>query len=207
MSIVELNFPQVVSGETSHYGGSQDWFEREFHRQAGCASICGINLAAYYAANFPSLAALYPGDTTRFSQEDFLEAMNAMCGYIPPTPALGVPYMCRFIDCFGAYASERGVRLRPNLRKSFPSWMDGFAFVRQAIDSGNPLALLILRHSDAEFWPDTWHWVAISGYVDSPTEPKVIYSNFGKRELHSADRLFGKGEDNILSVVYFERED
>lgn len=206
MSLVELKFPQVVENEQTHYGGSQKWFEQALRQDAGCASICAANIAAYYAANYPGLQALYHGDATRFEQTDFITLMDEMCGYMPPNPAIGIPFMTRFIASFDRYARDHGIVLQQESMKVQGEWRKGFAVVKQAIDHGNPVALLILRHSDPEFFEDTWHWVTISGYIDDAVKPKVIYSNFGGRDIRSADKLFDTNPDNILYIAYFHAE-
>lgn len=207
MSLVELQFPQVTKQGQAYYGGSQKWFAKKLHQDAGCASVCAANIAAYYAANHPALLKLYQGDATCFKQEEYISVMERLCGYMPPSPALGIPYLQRFIQSFLRYAQDCGVPFRYRDMRRLHSWEQGFAFVRQAVDGGHPVALLILRHSDPEFFEDTWHWVTISGYVDDPVSPKVIYSNFGSRDVHSADRLFEADADNILYMAYFDTEE
>ncbi len=82
----------------------------------------------------------------------------------------------------------------------------GFAFVKESIDSGNPVALLILFHRAPELKEDNWHWVTITGYSEDENnldKAEIIISNCGERQIVKANKLFEVHRDNTIRMVSF----
>lgn len=186
-------------------GGNQDWFQEKWHRQAGCASTSGANLAAYYAASSPLLRGLYPGSAEKFSLPEFLQAMNNMYGYMRPG-FLGYPFAGKFAHKFVRYARDRGVMAAAEVYNRPRSWQDSLRFVQRHIDSGSPVALLILWHRSPALQSINWHWMTIFGYTQCEAGgegARVILSNCGHREEYNARDLFEVHQKNIIRMVAF----
>lgn len=203
LSTVELDFPAVTKdGEIIGYGGNQEWFSREWQRRAGCGSVTGANLAAYYAARSGHLAPLYPGRPGDFSHLTYLTCMEEMYRYM--TPGIhGYPFAGRFARDFALYCRERGRHARPVGCGKMASADDGFSFVKESIDQGDPLALLILHHRAPELKDDNWHWVTVSGYAEGAAGRQVLLSDCGERGLVGADTLFEVHPKNVIRMLRF----
>lgn len=199
----ELSFPLIFeNGVKVGYGGDQDWFSREIQRKAGCASVAGANLAAYYAANFAGASSLYKGSANPFRKDEYISAMEDMYRYMTPGP-VGFPYPERFASQFGAFAESRGVSVKPRLFMKAKGYEKCADFVRAALDEGHPVPLLILHHRAARLTDDNWHWVTITGWLDGPDGGDVVFSDCGSRDLHPARVLFENHWSNVLHMVRF----
>lgn len=201
----ELSFPIIwENGSQAGYGGNQEWFLRSFQRKAGCASVTGANLAAYYSSQFSVCASLYEGQTDCFSKEEFISGMEAVYRYMTPGPA-GFPVAQRFANRFLRFAADRGVNFQAHTMFSRNSWEERLAFVKTSIAQKNPVALLILRHRAPEMKENTWHWVTITGWEQDANGEKVIFSNYGVREQYNAQMLFENHPQNVIKMVRFSQ--
>ena len=206
MFVKELNFPMVyLKDAVVGYGGNQEWFSQNMKKNAGCGCTCGANLAAYYASNHPEMAGIYDGNSKKFDQAEYVNAMEEMYTYMKPG-LIGYPYAKRFGRQFVRFCRERGVESEAKYCRGFHSSKEALAFVKESIDSGNPVALLILFHRVHALKKDNWHWVAITWYTgneDNPGENKIILSNCGERQTVDADQLFEVHRKNTIRMVSF----
>lgn len=202
----ELNFPTVYqNGQVVGYGGNQEWFAQNMKRKAGCGCTSGANLAAYYASNHSAMEEIYDGDSKRFDQIEYVRAMDEMYNYMKPG-FLGYPYVRKFGKQFVKFCKEHGIEAEAKLCTRFHSDKEAFAFVRESIDTGNPVALLILFHRAHALREDNWHWVTITGYLedkDDPNEMDIILSNCGERQTVKAHQLFEVHRKNTIRMVSF----
>jgi hypothetical protein len=206
MIIRELDFPVVYQEENAvGYGGSQEWFSQEMQKKAGCGCTSGANLAAYYASSRPELAGIYGGNRERFEQSEYVRTMETMYCYMKPG-MIGYPYVKRFGNQFVGYCRERGVEAEAKFCHGFRSREEGFCFVRESVDGGDPVALLILFHRAYALREDNWHWVTITGYTEAENhteDAEVILSNCGERQIVSAHQLFEVHRGNTIRMVSF----
>lgn len=202
----ELNFPTVYNKDIlTGYGGNQEWFSEQTKRRAGCGCTSGANLAAYYASRYPGMEGIYDGSTGQFEQAEYLMAMEEMYSYMKPG-RMGYPYVRKFGRQFVKFCKEHGIEAEAQFCYSFPNKEKGFVFVKESIDTGNPVALLILFHRAKELEEDNWHWVTITGYSedeDNPDKTEIILSNCGERQIMRANQLFEVHHDNTIRMVSF----
>lgn len=202
----ELNFPMVYRKDTIvGYGGNQEWFSQNLKRKAGCGCTSGANLAAYYAANHPEMTGIYDGNRKKFDQEEFIQAMEEMYTYMKPG-LIGYPYVKKFGRQFAKFCKEHGIEADAKFCHGFRSKEEAFTFVKESIDSGDPVALLILFHRAHALREDNWHWVTITGYTeneDNPDEAEIILSNCGERQTVNAHQLFEVHRKNTIRMVSF----
>lgn len=206
MFVKELNFPMVYHDDAVvGYGGNQEWFSQNMKRKAGCGCTCGANLAAYYASNYPQMARFYEGNREKFDRTEFLRAMEELHTYMKPG-MIGYPYAKRFGNQFVRFCRERGVDAEAKFCYGFRSREEAVSFVRESIDGGNPVALLILFHRAYDLRNDNWHWVTITGYAeeeDNPDNIEIILSNCGERQTVSSYHLFEVHRKNTIRMVSF----
>lgn len=202
----ELSIPMVYCNEEAvGYGGNQEWFSHEWKKKAGCGCTSGANLAAYYASNHPEMAGIYDGNTGRYDQSEYVQAMEEMYTYMKPG-MIGYPYVKRFGRQFVRFCKEHGIQAEAKFCHGFRKREEAFSFVRESIDGGNPVALLILFHRAHALREDNWHWVTITGYViceENPKESEVILSNCGERQIVNAHQLFEVHRKNTIRMVSF----
>ncbi|WP_283610730.1 hypothetical protein [Faecalispora anaeroviscerum] len=207
MVVHELPFPVVwKDGVQAGYGGNQEWFLQVFQRTAGCASVTGANLAAYYASLVPAGRSLYSGETERFSKPEYLHVMEEMYRYMTPGP-MGFPVAGRFVQKFLLFAREHGSVFQAHTLFHRRSCEERMNFLKEAIVKGNPVAFLILKHRAPEMKENNWHWVTITGWSKDADGEQVILSNCGEREVYPAELLFENHYGNVLRLVWFSMAD
>jgi len=202
----ELKFPTITLKDTSvGYGGNQEWFGQNWKRQAGCGSTSGANLAAYYATIDTGMANLYQGNRTSFNQIEYVQAMDEMFTYMKPN-IFGYPYIHKFSKQFVKFCGEHGVKMEASILKKYHTTEEAFKFVKNQIDAGQPVALLVLLHRAKQLREDNWHWMTITGYVEDKDQniAQIIRSNYGKREIVNADILFEVHNRNVVRMVSFK---
>lgn len=204
--IKELNFPIVFQkGISAGYGGNQEWFTKGWKRSSGCGCTSGVNIAAYYASVNSDMRNLYKGNVTEFSQEEYLAAMEEMFTYMMPG-FMGYPYVKKLAEQFVKFCEERAVSVEATIFENFNITGNAFAFVKENIDAGHPIALLILLHRAKQLKKDNWHWVTITGYIEEQDDngsSQIIVSNCGIREVISTDILFEVHKRNKIRMVSF----
>ncbi|MBR0598874.1 BtrH N-terminal domain-containing protein [Sinanaerobacter chloroacetimidivorans] len=204
----ELNFPIVYqNGRKIGYGGNQEWFPHLIKRKAGCGCTTGANLAVYYAANHEKMAGIYDGDTRYFDIKEYLSAMEEMFTYMRPG-LFGFPYVKKFANQFIRFCKDHGISLEASFCNSYQNAEEAFCYVKQNIDDGQPIALLILFHRAYDLREDNWHWVTITGYTldgDGLETAEIIMSNCGERETVKAVDLFEVHRINKIRMVSFHK--
>jgi hypothetical protein len=206
MSEKELNFPMVYQGDTMvGYGGNQEWFSHDWKKKAGCGCTSGTNLAAYYASSRLEMAGIYDGNLKRFDRAEYVQAMEEMYTYMRPG-LMGYPYVKKFGRQFAKFCREHGFEAEARFCHGFHSREEAMGFVKESIDGGDPVALLILFHRAHALKEDNWHWVTITGYREEEGNsgvPEVILSNCGERQTVNAHQLFEIHRNNTIRMVSF----
>lgn len=205
---------------TLFYGGSQDWYRQKFHRLAGCGPTCAANLAAFYEIG------IRPEKPYR--KDHFLGLMDRMYEYVKPGMR-GFPWRDRFQEKFLQYAKDQGVSLSTGFLEQWTDAEPPFRYVKNEIDAGRPLAMLILEHTEESIEDETWHWMAVTGYEETecgtknpavPADPtdekstvredqgsrKLIVSTYGKKKLLDAELVFRPHKKNDVHLVSFARD-
>lgn len=202
----ELDFPIVYKKNViAGYGGNQEWYHKNWQQKAGCGSISGANLAAYYAANYKQAANIYEGDVLHFNYTEYLHNMTEMYQYMKPG-LLGFPSVKKFGKQFQKFCNDKNVKIEASILFKFKSVNDAFDYVKENIDAGRPIALIILTHQAKELSENTWHWVTITGYTEdnvNDANSHIIISNYGRREKINKNLLFQVHRKNKLRMISF----
>lgn len=188
----EINIVNIYEGDRLiGYGGDQDWFLDDWAQKAGCASVLGSNLYAYYH------------HINRCSKEEFLKIMNDLYGYMTPG-RMGFPYFYKFAHQFIKRMEEDHIYLKPTYLKKSKSYEESLSFVKNSIDNAYPVGMLILTHQAKELEDDNWHWMCISGYEKIEDDYLIIFSDCGVKKRVSAKVLFECDVRNIVKLLRFE---
>lgn len=84
-----------------------------------------------------------------------------------------------------------------------PRLYDASEIVKESIEHGNPLGLLILTHRRRKIRDDLWHWVTIVGYEETKKGLDIIFLDCGDEKRIPARILFEKSRFNVVKMVRF----
>ncbi len=201
------NFPRIMLPDGSMaYGGDQHWFTGKFARLAGCASVSASNLAAFYGLTGAPDQIKDMGETEGkavplFTQAQYLKLQKHMFRYYMRPGFMGFPSIERYEENFLEYVSNNGGQAKSEICRGWKDPQEAFLFAHESIDRGQPLALLILTHSDLELDEETWHWMTITGYEKHGEG--ILISNYGKRQVLPGSSLFGTHPKNDVKMIRF----
>lgn len=177
--------------EVVGYGGNQDWFLETWPQKAGCASVLGSNLYAYYM------------NIKEAHKNEFLSIMNDLYSYMTPG-RMGFPFFYKFAHQMVKRMEKENIHLTPKYLKKSKSVDMSMQFVKKSIDQKHPVGVLVLSHLAKELEEDNWHWVCISGYEMKDNKTIIIFSDCGVRREIDANILFDVHPRNIVKLVRFE---
>lgn len=188
------DFPKIKEDESIFYGGDQDWYPYEWQRWAGCASVAGANLAAFYDGKRKD-------EVPTYEKEVYVQKMLEMYQYM--TPGIhGFPNPEKYLTRFLRYQLDRGYLCRGNIFTDWDAWGQASSYIIANLKEGHPIALLILRHQAKVIEENTWHWMVIVSYDDE--SHMVSVSNHGKIETYEAKEIFLPEKGNQVWLVSFD---
>lgn len=197
MSAYEIrSFPIIEDDGRSWYGGDQDWYPDRWQRMAGCASVAGANLAAFYDLCMPAAGHIY-------QKQEFLEIMQQVYRYMRPG-ANGFPHVQKFADQFCAFARDHGRDFAAAVARDWHDSDTPRELICRELQAQNPVALLVLRHLAPELEDNTWHWMTITGY-EADTD-RLVLSNCGLRESYPAEAVLAPDRRNEVRLAVFHEQ-
>ncbi len=194
MDMKELSIPCIYDqGKLIGYGGNQEWFIDDWAKKAGCASVLGSNMYAYYL------------DMQNFELKDFLMIMEKMFAYMTPG-YMGYPYLYKFARTFVKVMATEGCTLKPVYQKRSKNYKQAITYIINALNENYPIAMLILHHRAKELEDDNWHWICISGYQEKEYGYDLIFSDCGERRMIDARILLDTHPYNVYKMVYLKKD-
>lgn len=189
--IKELPFIHFQIDGNDYYGGDQEWFDSQWAKQAGCASVLASNLFCYY------------GHHLDMSLMNFRIVMDQMFDIFTPG-VMGFPFYKKFAAYFSDFMKAQGHELETVMYRKTENPVDGFAFVKDCIDQGMPVGMLILTHRHKDIEEETWHWMCITGYTEDETKKEVIVSSCGEKVTLNVNALFDPHPMNVVRMLSFK---
>lgn len=188
-------FPLIEKDQTLYYGGDQAWFHGKWQREAGCASVCAANLAAYDQIGITSNDGHYKLDI-------YLQLMNDL--YHCMTPGInGYPHARKFADAYVKYAEYHGRRLVPEVVRDWADIKVPKLCLFETLSRKEPAALLVLLHKAPKMEEYTWHWMAVSEFDDNNNSLTV--SSHGRKEKLDVNILLKPDRANQVRIVTFHK--
>lgn len=187
----ELTITKIYDHHLIGYGGNQEWFRDDWAIKAGCASVLGSNIYAYYKG------------IEECSKDEYLTIMEDLYTWMTPG-RMGYPYFYKFTHKMLERLKEDDIYLKPRYLKKSNSIKKSIDFVKKCIDSHHLVGVLILSHLAKELEEDNWHWICISGYNEKEDDVDIIFSSYGIRRIVKASVLFDVNARNIVKLVSFE---
>lgn len=188
----ELKITHIYhNNELLGYGGNQEWFLNDWAKKAGCGSVLGSNMYAYYI------------HIEKSSKEDFLMIMEDLYTYMTPG-RMGFPFFYKFAHKLIERMEKENRKYKPIYLKKSKSIEASIRFVQESIDQKHPVGVLILSHKAQELEEDNWHWICITGYEIRDNQTTIIFSDCGVRREIDANILFEVDAFNIVKLVRFK---
>ncbi|WP_458462510.1 hypothetical protein [Paenibacillus sp.] len=179
---VEANqsmFVPVQDGSGYSYGGNQNWYSQNTHKDRGCGPVAAANITNYLAkiTNPSTYGGLYSGNTT--SKQDFLAHMDKMYDYVSPG-ILGKISVSGFASAVESYAKDKKVNLNRVTDNSAFTLDNTAAYIKAGLKLNSPVATLNLsKFSDYDY---EWHWMTITKYYRDTTDSRwIAVSTWGQR--------------------------
>ena len=119
---------------------------------------------------------------------------------------MGYPFLYKFARTFVDILGEEGIYLQPVYQKKSKDTKHALSFVLKHIDEGHPIGMLILYHRAPELKDDNWHWVCLSGYIETKDGYDIIFSDCGERRIINADILFDTHCHNVYKMVSMKKD-
>lgn len=168
--IVSVLHPEVLTiteEESQHttFGGDQEWYRDEWHRQAGCGPTSAANVTAYLALTRPELRGLYAGEDMR--KGPFSAHMEDVYQFVTPG-SMGLNRVEMYTRGVEEFARSRGISLKAhafevcgNMCKGRQTAREMAEFVREGLASDCPVAFLNLTKGRVRNL-QSWHWITIT---------------------------------------------
>ncbi|MBS5112403.1 MAG: hypothetical protein KHZ15_06930 [Coprobacillus cateniformis] len=190
----ELQMPIIYDQQQRiGYGGNQDWFHDEWAQKAGCASVLASNLYAFYQQQ------------EKYNKDEFLGVMEEMFNLMTPGN-MGYPFLYKFARTFIARMKQDNCYLKPVYQKKSKNYKHALDYVLKSIDEGHPVGMLILHHRAKELEEDNWHWICLSGYIESESHYRIVFSDCGMRREIDSRILFDTHHHNVFKMVRMQND-
>ncbi len=191
------------------YGGCQNWFSDPMMKLGGCAAAAACDSCIYFDQFRKDLHK----DGITFStcpdrsrnRGDYVAFSKVMKPYLHPRMG-GVDRLELYMDGFGAYLRDR--RIDTISMKGFSgenACESAKQKVREQIDGGFPIPMLMLRHRDRIFRDYVWHWFLLIGYEDAVDTFQVKAVTYGSARWLNFDRLWDTGEEPKGGLILYAK--
>ena len=187
-----------------HYGGNQRWFLDFWMHIGGCGALTMCDLMIYMALHRAKPECI-PFDAARLTRKEYVRFGMQMKPYLRPRET-GIKDLETFIGGAEDYLRSSGIE---------GITLEGFSgdepyeaaeqLLKNQIDAGMPVPMLMLNHRNKEFSFFEWHWFLLVGYEDRQVAgAKVCYAKaatYGKAHWLRFDRLWDTGEEERGGLI------
>ena len=140
-----------ADGET-FIGGSQEWYDDEWHKKSGCGPVAASNIIWYVMRKHGP-------------EQDYIKLINEMYGFVTPS-IRGVNTSTIFIEGLLCFAAANGMMITPRVlevprkKRNRPNVDTLREFITNALHTDSPVAFLCLSNGSVSEL-ENWHWVTI----------------------------------------------
>lgn len=211
------SFVPIYEGNTTYYGGDQDWYiPRDLAEQqltginpnrsnTGCGPVAAANILCYMGRNSSAYKSLYP--YTSIQKETFVDFMIITDSVISPA-IWGESSIMSFASDIRDWARKQGVSLGSHSMSATNSSCADF--IKSGLEKDKPVAAANLKKGYVD--PSSgktmgWHWVTITKYFQSAYGGRWIgVSSWGKRYSLDWDAYLTSAKSSIFQsgFVWFE---
>ena len=171
----QLELSCILDEDQMHFGGDQHWYKARWHSVSGCGPTTAATILAHLAEHIPYCRALYNYGFP-LEKAEFIKHMDEVREYVMPG-VKGLTSKTFFACETRRFAESRGVTLETHIINKSLNAGEAFKKIKESIDMGFPLALLILKNPAPELEEFTWHWMVVIGYKE---DMQIVMTTWGK---------------------------
>lgn len=184
------------------YGSCQNWFSDRMMRLGGCAAVTACDSCVYLTLH-KGMGPLYPYRTDPVQKPEYLRFAMEMKPYLRPRWT-GIDRLEIFTDGFGAFLRNRGHRALGMEAFSGDLPEDAAAAaVKDRINAGFPVPMLVLKHTDPELKDYVWHWFLLTGYDEAAGGLLVKAVTYGAFRWLDFGRLWNTGDKRTGGLILY----
>lgn len=155
-----------IEGE---YGGNQDRFYDPTMKLGGCGAETAMDSSVYFSLYLGM--DLYPFDLNNINRKDYRKFGSIMKPYLSPRMT-GIDKLSIYVDGYGKYLKDlREERIEMEEFSGEEDFDAAWEVVKNQIDKGLPIPMLMLLHHDKKYSDYNWHWFIVNGYAEEPKAP------------------------------------
>lgn len=157
-----------------YFGGSQEWYGKEWQRVSGCGPTAASNII-FYLNRIHNVFKL--GKNLNI-KENWLAFMEEIWNYVTPSKN-GIPSVEMFCDKMLVYAGLQKITLQyyccnlPEDKNMRPKMFEVLTFIEKGLAKDVPVAFLNLCNG-GEKNLEKWHWVTVIS-LDYTEDKKSIF--------------------------------
>ena len=200
MSKTELPYFNIGSS----YGGNQSWFLDFWMHIGGCGALTMCDLMIYMAI-YRSMPECIPFQIDQLTRRSYVRFGMQMKPFLKPRKT-GIKDLKTFIDGAEDYlkdSSIKGIEM-----EEFPGTQSYEAVelvLKNQIDAGIPVPMLMLNHQRKEFNFFEWHWFLLIGYEDRKEGKQTVCyakaATYGRAHWLRFDRFWETGEEERGGLI------
>jgi len=186
------------------YGGNQRWFLDFWMHIGGCGALTMCDLMIYMAM-FRDIPEGIPFNAARLTRREYVRFGMQMKPYLKPRKT-GIKDLKTFIDGADDYLRSSGIRGIE--MEEFPgteTYAMAERVLKEQIDAGMPVPMLMLNHKRKEYSFFEWHWFLLVGYEDRQEGNQTVTyakaATYGKAHWLRFDRFWETGMEERGGLI------
>lgn len=200
MAEIQLELSCILEDEKKHFGGDQHWYKAKWHSVSGCGPTVAATILAHLAEHNKNMRALYKHNFP-LQKEEFVCHMSEVREFVKPG-INGLTSKTYFACEVKRFAESRKVALDTEIISKKLSADNAYEKIKESIDKGLPLALLILKNPAPELEEFTWHWMVVIGYKEE--KKQIVMTTWGKIFDLDFEKIWnqkGRNSSGLVSIV------
>lgn len=196
---VELKYFRIGNA----LGGSQDWMRDPWMKLGGCAALAAIDSCIYFSL-FHGKKKLCPIDVHHLTRDSYIQFAMTMKPYISPRLG-GVSKLSIYTKGVEKYLCDIGFNeLLMQPYSMGQPLTDAEQTLRQQIDNGILIPILLLNPISKEWRNYSWHWFLLAGYRQEGDLLMVKAVTYGKGEWLPFSKLWDEKRDKNGGMILYE---
>ena len=186
------------------YGGNQRWFLDFWMHIGGCGALTMCDLMIYMAM-YRDIPEGIPFNAARLTRREYVRFGMQMKPYLKPRKT-GIKDLKTFIDGADDYLRSSGIRGIE--MEEFPgteTYAMAERVLKEQIDAGMPVPMLMLNHKRKEYSFFEWHWFLLVGYEDRQEGNQTVTyakaATYGKAHWLRFDRFWETGMEERGGLI------
>lgn len=186
------------------YGGNQRWFLDFWMHIGGCGALTMCDLMIYMAM-YRDIPEGIPFNAARLTRREYVRFGMQMKPYLKPRKT-GIKDLKTFIDGADDYLRSSGIGGIE--MEEFPgteTYAMAERVLKEQIDAGMPVPMLMLNHKRKEYSFFEWHWFLLVGYEDRQEGNQTVTyakaATYGKAHWLRFDRFWETGMEERGGLI------